>query len=94
MFQYMVLLLAVCQQEDEIRKARVFRDRTQPLDFMDDDELNSRYQPSRQCILEVCDWLSADLKRPTARSHSLPVSTQSSGCSALLCHWQFATSNW
>jgi len=76
MFQDMALLLAVYQQEDEIRKARVFRDRTQPLEFMDDDELISRYRLSRQCILEVCDWLSADLKRPTARSHSLPVSTQ------------------
>jgi len=59
-----------------VRKPRVFRDRTEPLDFMDDDELVYRYRLPRECIVELCQLLAAELKRSTARSSALTVSTQ------------------
>jgi len=74
-FQKMALLLALAQQQ-RLHKPRVFRDRTQPLDCMDDDELISRYRLPRMCITELCDLLATELQRTTARSCALPVSTQ------------------
>ena len=71
----MALLLALVQQQ-RLHKPRVFRDRTQPLDCMDDDELISRYRMPRMCITELCDLLATELQRTTARSCALPVSTQ------------------
>jgi len=62
--------------QHSLRKARVFRDRTQPLDCMDDDELIARYRLPRTCIIELCDELRNELTRPTARSSALSVPTQ------------------
>ena len=76
LFQKMALLLAVAQQQRRVHKPRVFRDRTQPLDYMDDDELISRYRLPRQCIVHLCDLLAAELQRSTSRSCALPVTTQ------------------
>ena len=58
------------------RIERVIRDRTNPLDFMDEDELVSRFRLNRQCILYLCENLRIDLERPTERSMALPVSLQ------------------
>ena len=72
----MALILALLENRESLRKQRVFRDRIQPLDFMDDDELISRYRLPRHCIIELCDTMTNDLQRPSMRSHALPVSTQ------------------
>ena len=58
----------------EGESVQVFRDRTQPLDSLDD-ELVSRYRLSRHCIIDLCDLLAADLERSTTRSNALSVST-------------------
>jgi len=73
----MALLLAVHQQT--VWKPWVFRDRTEPLeplDFMDDDELVHCYWLPRECIVELCQLLAAQLKRSTATSSSLTASMQ------------------
>jgi hypothetical protein len=57
-------------------RPRVFRDRTQPLDTMNDEELIDRYRLPRHCILHLCDALKDDLERPSNRSHALSVPTQ------------------
>jgi len=72
--QTMTHLLYLAQHS--LRKARVFRDRTQPLDSLDDDELIARYRLPRTCIMELCDELTDELTRPTARSSALSVPTQ------------------
>ena len=75
--QTMALMLAIAHEHGRIHKPRVFRDRTQPLDYMDDDELISRYRLPRECIMELIELLLAnDLQRPSMRSNALPVSTQ------------------
>ncbi|XP_062580461.1 putative nuclease HARBI1 [Saccostrea cucullata] len=64
------------QRSVSIRKDRVFRDRSHPLDIYDDTELIRRYRMPRWCILELIDTLSNDLEPPTMRSHSIPASLQ------------------
>ena len=51
---------------------------TEPLDFMDDDELVHRYWLPRERIVELCQLLVAQLKwsTATARSSALTVSMQ------------------
>ena len=58
------------------RIERVIRDRTNLLDFMDEDELMSRFRLNRQCILYLCENLRIDLERSTERSLALPASLQ------------------
>lgn len=53
---------------------RTFRDRTNPLDVLDDDEVIRRYRLPRQSIIDLCEALADDLDRATNRS--LPTSTQ------------------
>ena len=64
-------------QQQTVRTPRVFRDRAEPLDFVDDEELIDRYRLPRECILELCQlMLAAQLKRSTARSSALTASMQ------------------
>ena len=72
----MALMLALAHHQRRIHEPRVFRVRTQPLDYMSDHELISRYRLPRQCIIELIDTLTTDLKHPSLRSNALPVSTQ------------------
>ena len=57
-------------------KPRVFRDRNQPMDVMDDDELIARYRMPRHMIAQICEMLDEDLRRISHCSQALPVSTQ------------------
>jgi len=70
----MVHLLYLAQHN--LREARVFRDRTQPLDCLDDDELIARYRLPRKCIVNLYDELNDELRRPAGRSSALSVSSQ------------------
>lgn len=64
------------QRAENVRRNRVFRDRNNPLDYMDDDQIVRRYRLSRPLILELCRMFENDLARPTARSRAFPVSFQ------------------
>lgn len=72
----MALQLALAQHRQQIRKPRVFRDRTNPLDCMDDGELISRYRLPRHLIVDLCDKFNDELQRKSMRNHALPVATQ------------------
>lgn len=58
----------------QFRRERVFRDRNNPLDYMDDEDIIQRYRLSRPVVLELYELLNYDLERPTMRSHSILVS--------------------
>ena len=66
------LVLRNRQQRHLIRKERVFRDRTHPLDAYDDDETRRRYRLSRQMILELYDMIGVELEPRTNRNHAVP----------------------
>ncbi|XP_062571915.1 putative nuclease HARBI1 [Saccostrea cucullata] len=59
-----------------LRRERVFRDRTHPLDMYDDQDLIVRFRMPRYCILDIIDLLAEDLEPPTMRSKSIPASLQ------------------
>jgi hypothetical protein len=54
-----------------IRKERVFRDRRNPIDVFDDDELYKRYRFTREGIMQITDLVRLDIEHDTARSHAL-----------------------
>src|SRR5690349_4712711 len=63
-------------QRRQIRRERIFRDRLNPLDSLNDLKLYNRYRFDRPSILWISDLLRPDLEHPTKRGQSLPVSMQ------------------
>ena len=59
-----------------LRRQRVFRDRSNPLDFNDDIIIIHRYRLDIQSIICIIDSVEESLERPTKRSGSLPASLQ------------------
>eukprot|EP00057_Strongylocentrotus_purpuratus_P015455 XP_011669929.1 PREDICTED: putative nuclease HARBI1 [Strongylocentrotus purpuratus] len=59
-----------------LRRERVFRDRTNPLDAYCDTELRKRYRFSRRGCIYLIHLLRIDLEHPTGRSRALPASLQ------------------
>lgn len=62
--------------ENHFRRERVFRDRTNPLDYLTEEDLISKYRLPRRNILALCADFRDDLSHPTGRNCSLPVSLQ------------------
>ena len=60
----------------QFRRERVFRDRSNPLDTYNDQEMIKRYRFPRDTVLEIIDRVSPLVKRPTERSGAIPVSSQ------------------
>jgi len=71
-----LLFLAARENQHKMPKPRVFLDRNQPLDSLDNEGLISRYRLNRQCITDLCDLLAGDLQQCMERSGSVSVVTQ------------------
>ncbi|CAN7951574.1 unnamed protein product [Ixodes pacificus] len=54
----------------------VFRDRLNPLEEFDEDELQERFRFGRAGIVFLADTLRPDLERPTRRSRALSAEQQ------------------
>jgi fibrillarin-like rRNA methylase len=52
-------------------RACIFRDRTNLLDYLEDQEIRERYRLPRAYILAVVDMVWEDIARGTSRNHSL-----------------------
>ncbi len=63
----MALLLVVAAREERsaIRRERLFRDRTNPLESLNDQEIYSRYRFTRHGIVQVLDRITASLEPET-----------------------------
>jgi nuclease HARBI1 len=59
-----------------LRKERVFRDRRDPLDSYNDEDLYRLYRFDRSGIFFLCDVLKGNLECATRRNHSIPVHMQ------------------
>ncbi|XP_042147394.1 putative nuclease HARBI1 [Ixodes scapularis] len=57
-------------------RQRVFRDRLNPLEEFDEDELQERFRFGRAGIVFLVDTLRPDLERPTRRSRALSAEQQ------------------
>ncbi|XP_062572274.1 putative nuclease HARBI1 [Saccostrea cucullata] len=64
------------QRRRRLRRERVLRDYNNPLDYLDDESIVSKYRLTRPMIHNLCAMFERDLHRPTMRSRSLPVSLQ------------------
>ena len=59
-----------------LRRERIFRDRLNPLDRYNDDELFRRFRFPRRELLQLIDTFAEDLNYPCERKGSLPASMQ------------------
>ena len=71
-----LLGLADDEQRQLIRRERVFRDRTNPLDFLNDTEVIERYRLPREFLFRLIDIVREDVEPDTNRSHALSAFTQ------------------
>ncbi len=55
-----------------LRRERVFRDRENPLEVYDDEELRRRYRFRRETIVFLVQMIGNMLIHPTRRNHALP----------------------
>lgn len=60
----------------EIFVDRGFRDRTNPLDYLNDTEVIESYRLPRVFLHKLIDFVIEDVERLTRQSHPLPTSTQ------------------
>lgn len=66
----------ILNRRNILRKERVFSDRNDSLDFMDDLEIKSKVRLPRHLILGICQEIENDIRMPIRRSYSPPPSLQ------------------
>ena len=64
------------QHQRALRRERIFRDRSNPLDTFSDEEIINKYRLSRECIINLCETLNDELEWPTRRNYALPAHLQ------------------
>ncbi|CAC5359021.1 HARBI1 [Mytilus coruscus] len=84
----MAAALQILFMRRHFRRERVFRDRTNPLELYNDEDMIKRYRFPRATVLELIDRVSPMIETPTRRSMSISTSTQSMLCNQLL-HKQY-----
>lgn len=70
------LLQRLRQRNGQNVDKRVFRDRLNPLELFNDDELYRRFRFRRPTIIYIVELVAAELQHPTNRSFSLPLLLQ------------------
>ena len=59
-----------------IWRERIFRDRNNPLDYINDMDIIDKFRLPRHVIVNLCDQLNIPWEHPTKRSHALPTPLQ------------------
>lgn len=75
----MAALLLLLQEENNrrnLRRERIFRDRSNPLDTLTDNEILRNYRFTRQGIFHLINVFGNELEHPTNRNHSLTAQQQ------------------
>ena len=67
------LFVALFQEEQHLKRQRVFQDILNPLDSLCDVEVKERYRLPRQEIFALCDLLNDDISPICNRSHPIPT---------------------
>ena len=70
------LLLLRRKNKRVLRRERVFRDRTNPLETLDDVDLISRYRFPGRVIRKLIDEVDPLVRRPTYKTHAIPTHIQ------------------
>ena len=61
--------LVQIREGHNLRRERIFRDRTHPLDTYTDEEIRCRYRLSREMIMNLHNMIADDLEPHTQRNH-------------------------
>ncbi|CAC5420129.1 HARBI1 [Mytilus coruscus] len=72
----MAAALQILFMRRHFRRKRVFRDRTNPLDVYNAEDMIKRYRFLRATVLELIDRVSPMIQTPTRHSMSISTSTQ------------------
>ena len=72
----MVLFLQMFETRRAIRRERVFRDRTNPFDSLEDTELYSRYRFRRNELLEMVHEIKPEIEHRTRRNEAVSAENQ------------------
>ena len=72
----MILLQQICESRRAIRRERVFRDRTNPLDSLDEQQLYSRYRFRRNELLEMVQEIKPRIEHRTRRNMAISAENQ------------------
>ena len=67
------LLLLRRKNKRDLWRERVFRDRTNPLETLDNVDLISRYRFPGRVIRELIDEVDPLVRRPTYKTHAIPT---------------------
>lgn len=59
-----------------LRRERIFRDRSQPLELYDDVDMFKRYRFNRAGVIFLIDRLGRHLEHATRRNHAVPANLQ------------------
>lgn len=71
-----LFIFDVLNEREKERGRRVFRDRNNPLDYLNDREVIERYRLPRRYLNEVVNLVKEDMERPTNRSKAIPAVIQ------------------
>ena len=63
-------------QDAALRRERVVRDRSNPLELYDDQDIFIKYRFNREGVMFIIDLLTNELEHPTKRSHALSAPLQ------------------
>ena len=64
------------REDSNFRRQRIFIDRTNPLDYLREEDIIQKYRLNRVAIFYLIDSLKDYLDPPTRRSHAIPVHVQ------------------
>ena len=66
-----MIVIAALRKKKQIRKKRIFRDRLNPFDSYDDDQIYRRFRFHRPQIIHIVDMVKDTIEFPLKRKGSL-----------------------
>lgn len=61
--------------QQNVRRPRIFRDKGNPLDALNDEEFRQRFRMTRPMFFELVNSVQFDLKYDTKRNHALTAAS-------------------
>jgi hypothetical protein len=71
-----LLLMMQVYTAAQLSKQRLYRNRRDPMDYLDDCEFYNRFRLTKAAVRDLADMLENDLAHPTARSYALTTVEQ------------------
>ena len=76
------------------RRPRIFRDRGNPLDVLNDEEFRQRFRMTRPMFFELVNGVQFDLKYDTKTKPCTYSCSATDDSTSLFCQWLISASYW